>query len=388
MHIIGYNLFKCLCFILLVDILSVKSSLSQNLISNPSFEEYLDFNHVNKSGWHKLQSSDTPDYLNFSKDLSSNNIFDTYIGGTNPKSGFAFVGIFCLRINPQRNIKDTREFIESPLIKQLEKDSIYKIELSLFLDEESNTAIKNFGILFSETTMQSDKDLKLLSLKPQIEFNSSFLDNKSNWITLQTFYKAVGTEKNLVIGNFRSDKTTITKKSFPAKQKGKREKWELTPTEKASYYYIDDVVVEKVKIQNDIQISEEISTLTAPDTFKIDEIGIDSVVILKSVLFDFNKYDLIKESYTEIDKLQYLMNTNPKIKIRIEGHTDNIGSYQFNLNLSLRRVESVANYLISKGINPQRIELAAFSYSYPIASNQNEEGRKQNRRVAFKITER
>jgi len=379
---------RYLRIILIVFLFYNQATLSQNLVPNPSFEEFLDFKTDNKSSWHKLQNSDTPDYFNFGNAESSNNIFNEYIGGTYPKSGVAFVGIFCLRINPHRNIKNIREFIESPLTKHLEKDSVYKIELSLFLDEESNIAIKNFGILFSESTMQSDNDLRLFAIKPQIEFNSSFLDNRDNWITLQAFYKAAGTEKYLVIGNFRSDKTAITKKNIPAVRKGKREKWGLSQSEKASYYSIDDVVVEKVTIQNEIQLSEETKTPVLQDTFKIEEIGIDSAIILNNVFFEFNKYDLLPGSNTEINKLNYLMSTNPAIKIRIEGHTDNIGSYQFNLNLSLKRVESVANYLISKGINPQRIELAAFSYNYPIASNQSEEGRKQNRRVAFKITEK
>jgi outer membrane protein OmpA-like peptidoglycan-associated protein len=94
---------------------------------------------------------------------------------------------------------------------------------------------------------------------------------------------------------------------------------------------------------------------------------------------------LLPGSYTELNKLYYLLNTNPSIKIRIEGHTDNIGNYQFNLNLSLKRVESVAVYLTDKGIIPERIELAGYSFNYPIASNLTEEGRKQNRRVTFKL---
>ncbi len=364
------------------------SGFSQNMLQNPSFEEPLDFKSENKSGWHKLQSSDTPDYFNFSLENPINNIFDDYLGGTNPKSGNAFVGIFCIRVNPQRNIKDIREFIESPLIEQLEKDSIYKIELSLSLDGESNIAIKNFGILFSEYLMQSSKDLKLLALKPQIEFNSSFLDNSENWITLQAFYKASGNEKFITLGNFRSDRTTTKKRRATVKQKGKRQKWGLSNNEKAAYYYIDDVTVEKVSIQNELELPEALTMQIPQDTFDIEKISIDSAIVLRNVYFDFNKHDLLSESYKELDKLLYLLITNPAIKIRIEGHTDNIGSYQFNLSLSLRRVESVANYLILRGINPHRIELAGFSFNAPIASNETEDGRKLNRRVAFKITEK
>jgi OOP family OmpA-OmpF porin len=82
------------------------------------------------------------------------------------------------------------------------------------------------------------------------------------------------------------------------------------------------------------------------------------------------------------------MSTNPKIRIRLEGHTDNIGSYQYNLGLSLSRVESVAKYLIYKGIDSGRIELAGFSFRNPIATNETDEGRQLNRRVVFKILDK
>ena len=82
------------------------------------------------------------------------------------------------------------------------------------------------------------------------------------------------------------------------------------------------------------------------------------------------------------------MITNPGIRIKLEGHTDYVGGYLFNLQLSLKRVESVAGYLIEKGINADRLEFAGYSYTIPIATNQTEEGRRLNRRVAFKLLEK
>ena len=377
-----------LYFIIIGLLFPIQFTFSQNLVPNPSFEENIDFNSDNQPGWHKLQGTDTPDYFNFSRGNSTESIFEKYVGGTDPKTGDGFIGLFCFRVNPQRGIRNVREFVETELLKPLEKDSIYKIEVSLLLDGESNIAIKNFGVLFSGVTMQSNKDLKLFKLKPQIEFNSSYLINTHNWITLQSFYKSTGNEKYIILGNFRSDKNTVYKKTVPVDQKGKRKKWDLVRNEKASYYYIDDVSVEKVSIRNNIPDSDRIQETQIPDTFNINKIEIDSAIILKNVFFDFDKYDLLPESYTELDKLYYLMKTNPSIKIRIEGHTDNIGGYQYNLELSLKRVESVAKYLISKGISEQRIETAGYAYNYPIASNETEEGRKMNRRVVFKIIEK
>jgi len=359
--------------------------ISQNLVPNSSFEEFIDFNKSKKTGWHKVQDTDTPDYFNLSDYSSHKMEFSDFTGGAVPKTGNGFVGIFCYRVHPGRNIRNIREFIETPLASTLKKDSIYRVEVSLCLDKESNIAIKNFGILFSNYSKQVKADLKLSALKPQIEFSSSFLDSTKSWITIQSFYKARGFEKFLVLGNFKSDKNTITRKIVPVVDKGKKEKWDLSSGEKATYYYVDDVIVEKAgKIDRQpVIVPEKEKELT--DTFNIKEIRLDTGIVLKNVIFDFNKYDLLPESYNEINKLYHLMITNPTIRIKLEGHTDNIGDYDFNLRLSLKRVESVANYLIKNGIGTERIELVGYSYSYPLAPNDTEEGRKINRRVAFTI---
>ena len=359
--------------------------ISQNLVPNSSFEEFIDFNKPKKTGWHKVQGSDTPDYFNLSENSSPKRELYDFIDGTLPKTGNGFVGIFCYRVHSRRNIRNIREFIEAPLASTLKKDSIYRLEVSLCLDKESNIAIKNFGVFFSNNSKQVKADLKLSSLKPQIEFSSSFLDSTKSWITLQSFYKARGFENFLVLGNFKSDRNTVTRKIVPVVEKGKKEKWDLVSGEKATYYYIDDVILEKAEIidRQPVIVPEKEKELK--DTFNIKEISIDTGIVLKNVIFDFNKYDLLPESYNEINKLYYLMITNPSIRIKLEGHTDNIGSYDFNLRLSLKRVESVANYLIKNGIGPDRIELVGYSYSYPLAPNDTEEGRKINRRVAFTI---
>jgi outer membrane protein OmpA-like peptidoglycan-associated protein len=269
----------------------------------------------------------------------------------------------------------------------LEKDSLYKVEISLCLDKESNTAVNNFSILFSQSSLRSIEDSKFFTLKPQIEFNFSYTDSSYNWITLQSFYKANGNEKYLVIGNLRTDKTTTTRKITSVFEKGKKKKWDLDSGEKASYYYIDDVIVKKIEI---IDQSKELSKKEEEvlDSLNINDIRVDSAIILRNIIFDFNKWDLLPASFNELIKLYNLMAKNPTIKIKLEGHTDNIGSYDYNLQLSLRRVESVAIYLIEKGINPNRIELAGYSFAYPIASNITEEGRKTNRRVVFKIIQK
>jgi OmpA-OmpF porin, OOP family len=375
-----------LCFLFLFISIPLKS---QNLVINPSFEQFINFDTAKFIGWHKVQISDTPDYFNLGNSNPFNNIFNKYIGGINPKSGTGFVGIFCYRVNPDRNIKNIREIIETSLSSTLEKDSLYKVEISLCLDAESNIAIKNFGVYFSNSLNQVSKDNHSFSIKPQIEFNSSFLDSTKSWITLQSFYKAGGFEKYLAIGNFLPDRSTTIKKMTPQKVQGKKEKWDLIKNEKSAYYYVDDVVVQKVTIARNQPVLDHEKNEQSNDTlFKINEITIDSSIVLKNIIFEFNKSDLLPESYYEINKLYRLMISNPNIRIKLEGHTDNVGGYDFNLKLSVRRVESVTAYLINKGIDPNRVEFAGYSYSFPLESNQTEEGRKINRRVTFKIIQK
>ncbi|MCK9321765.1 MAG: OmpA family protein [Bacteroidales bacterium] len=108
-------------------------------------------------------------------------------------------------------------------------------------------------------------------------------------------------------------------------------------------------------------------------------------VVLKNIFFEFNSFDLLPESYTELKKVIDYMNSNPKMKIEIGGHTDNVGTKEYNKDLSQNRARSVYNYLISKSIDANRLSFKGYDYSVPIADNDTEEGRAKNRRTEFKV---
>ncbi|HEU0063507.1 MAG TPA: OmpA family protein [Flavisolibacter sp.] len=115
-------------------------------------------------------------------------------------------------------------------------------------------------------------------------------------------------------------------------------------------------------------------------------IELNAAVILHNIFFDYNKYDLKKESEAELDKLVQFMNDNPTVKILIEGHTDNIGTTSENLKLSENRAKAVVNYLVSRHISFQRLSSKGFGASKPIAENNTEQGRAKNRRTEIKVT--
>ena len=93
-------------------------------------------------------------------------------------------------------------------------------------------------------------------------------------------------------------------------------------------------------------------------------------------------------SFPLLDEVALALKDNPTIKVRIEGHTDSQGTDKFNLKLSNNRAASVRKYLIGKGIEGSRMESKGFGERVPIADNRTNDGRAQNRRVEFFITDR
>ena len=80
--------------------------------------------------------------------------------------------------------------------------------------------------------------------------------------------------------------------------------------------------------------------------------------------------------------LDYLQK-NPKVKIHIEGHTDNVGDKEYNQELSQNRAKEVCNYLQDRGVSPKRLTYKGYGESSPITTNKTEEGRSKNRRTSF-----
>ncbi len=106
---------------------------------------------------------------------------------------------------------------------------------------------------------------------------------------------------------------------------------------------------------------------------------------LNRIFFEFNSYDLLTASYTELDRLYEILIAKPSLKIEIRGHTDNVGSISYNKKLSVKRAASVYDYLIDKGIVKSRMKYRGFGNKVPIADNETEDGRKINRRVEIII---
>jgi len=103
------------------------------------------------------------------------------------------------------------------------------------------------------------------------------------------------------------------------------------------------------------------------------------------ILFETNSATLLPASYEILDEVASVMEQNGRIRIRVEGHTDNVGKPDYNKDLSTRRAASVRDYLVQKGVAEDRLESTGCGQDVPVADNAEENGRQQNRRVEFVI---
>lgn len=121
------------------------------------------------------------------------------------------------------------------------------------------------------------------------------------------------------------------------------------------------------------------SSVTVNDTIPCEP------VVLKNVLFIFDTDTLLKSSLPVLDSFAIFLKSNPKIEIELSAHTDDWGSYNYNMGLNMRRASAIVSYLIGKEISPGRLVSRGCGEFMPIATNSTEEGRQLNRRVEFRI---
>jgi outer membrane protein OmpA-like peptidoglycan-associated protein len=107
--------------------------------------------------------------------------------------------------------------------------------------------------------------------------------------------------------------------------------------------------------------------------------------VIKGIYFDFNKATIKKNSAPTLDAAAKIFNEFPDLKVEISGHTDDVGTREYNVDLATRRAESVKTYLTNKGVAADRIKVRGAGPDEPIADNKKAAGRAKNRRIEFKI---
>jgi outer membrane protein OmpA-like peptidoglycan-associated protein len=122
-------------------------------------------------------------------------------------------------------------------------------------------------------------------------------------------------------------------------------------------------------------------------TEKIARMEVGEKLAFYNIYFEQSKAIVLKESYPAMDTLVAGMKFNPKIRIRIEGHTDNVGDRQDLMELSWQRAEAIKKYLIQNDIDASRVETVGYGPEHPVADNVTEVNRRKNRRVEIRRLE-
>jgi len=120
----------------------------------------------------------------------------------------------------------------------------------------------------------------------------------------------------------------------------------------------------------------------------LDGCEVEAVIELDGVHFDFDKATLRPEAKAILDEAAALLAKHERVVVEVAGHTDSTGPEAYNQGLSERRAKSVQDYLVSKGVRASRLTAKGYGESMPVASNDTEEGRAENRRVELIVLDR
>ncbi|WP_182859115.1 OmpA family protein [Flagellimonas aequoris] len=338
-------------------------SFSQNLVRNGSFEEYSScpekMSNLNKDAdYWSAPTLGTTDYFNECS-RTKLGIPMNFKGKQEPFDGSAYAGLYLYAPD------DYREYIQVPLAETLEKGSRYRLTLYISLAEKSDGAVMDMGAIFAEKplSIHTKRHLSqgvLLSVAtettPIKQFSTTgYYDDKQKWMELSFDIVGKGFESQLILGNFKSNAgTSYHDFGHTTNNKGGY-----------SYYYLDDISL----------------TYLGPD-YQPNE-----VYVLDHVNFNFDKFDLQPKAKQSLKDVYDYLQKHPNLMVSISGHTDDLGSEEYNDVLSKERAQTVAKYLMALGLDKKRITSKGFGDKIPLDSSLTDEARRKNRRVEFVMTE-
>lgn len=333
--------------------------MSQNLVENPSFESYLECpDHLGNFG-HDLKYWSIPtlgstDYFNGCS--LSMGVPNNFMGKQAAKFGEGYLGFYMYA--PE----DYREYIHGELKGPLQKGLTYTLSFYINLAENSDYAIRDFDVLLSSKPIEI-KIKKVLS-KWQLSkisgndfsfieiLGDQFMNDEVSWTKVTTTFVASGFEQFITIGNFKDNATT------------RRQKLVKDKNVKGAYYYMDMIYVGE----------------------GIQAYALDEAHVFENIFFNFDEYELDNNGANEIKRVFNYLQTDSTLQIVINGYTDSLGTNSYNMELSDKRAAAVGKRLIQLGLARKRLTWNGFGPTRPLANNEDEEGRAQNRRVEFIIS--
>jgi len=258
-----------------------------------------------------------------------------------------------------------------------------KMNSSVKTDKDSLMDIRfhdNMAIRITENSILKidDHTIKKLTLYVQKgsmygKFEKLYKNYDINIKTLTTTAGVRGTELGFEITEIEKDK-----KSRRKKKKKKEDSDESNTLPVTTVYSLSGIT----ELSNPEKLTEkEVNKIsTVLNSIHTQEV----LLISEKINFKIGSAKILKSSYEELDKIVAILKKK-SVDVRIEGHTDSQASASINQALSIKRADSIRNYLVSKEIDHQRLKISGYGETKPVASNKTKKGRAMNRRVEFNI---
>lgn len=271
---------------------------------------------------------------------------------------------------------------------------IYYVKLN---DNNEKTEVKNIGYPINT---ENDEVGFIVSIDGKYGyFSSNNIKNESlggmDFYYFSLYNEAKPEEVILVKGNLKSEDTTKPIKATVQIKSLESKRVTFIPVDEDGDYvasllknedYLLTIKGEDIVYQSTYVAAKD--SITAPVIkleMEVQPIEVGMHYRLHNIYFAFNSADILSSSQKVLDEFIVFLNDHPTMTISIEGHTDNVGSDEFNLILSENRAKAVYNYLVNNGIDADRLQYKGFGKTTPIATNETEEGRAMNRRTEFVI---
>jgi len=231
------------------------------------------------------------------------------------------------------------------------------------------SSIKNDGL--------GEKDIYMITFpdedaKPELTLVKGVVIDKATGRPIYADIEVIDNEKNEVVARSKSNK--LTGEYLFSLPSGKD--YGVTVTADRYFFHSENINVPE----------------SSPYYELLRDIGLSKIregksIVLNFLYFEYDKSTLSEQSIIELDRVLDLMNTNTNLIIEIAGHTDNMGTQDYNMQLSKRRAQAVVNWLASKNIDMEKMTANGYGFSKPIETNDTEEGRAKNRRTEFVVLE-
>ncbi len=246
---------------------------------------------------------------------------------------------------------------------------IYKIT---FLGPEKKPLLMNEDNLLASVAapVSEFKAEKIVSSGPKLTVLKGIVRDHKIKEPLEASIELVDNTVNQVIATFKSN--SATGKYLVSLPSGKN--YGLAVKRDGYLFHSENFDIPAIADYQEFEINIDLKKI---------EIG--QSIVLKNIFFDFDKATIRSESANELDRLIKLLTENPTLKIELGSHTDSKGSDDYNQKLSQSRSQSVVSYLINKGISTDRLVAKGYGETVPVATNDTEVGRQENRRTEFKI---